>query len=61
MNNLIEEYCMEPDNIPTASSSQPAVGEEAHEDEFGPEDERDEEEIEIPSSDENDETIVIDD
>ena len=53
---------MEPDNIPTASSSQSAVGEEeAHEDEFGPEDEEDEEEIEIPSSDESDETIVIDD
>ena len=62
MKNLIEEYYMEPDNIPTASSSQSAVGEEEdHEDEFGPEDEGDEEEIEIPSSDESDVTIVIDD
>ena len=51
---------MEPDNIPTASSSQSDVGEEeAHEDEFGLEDEGDEEEIEIPSRDKSGKPLLL--
>ena len=64
MKNLLKEYYMEPDHIP--ESIQFAAGEvEEQEEEFGPQDEgnvgNEEDVEEVLSSDENDETIVIDD